>query len=253
VPFRLTLYLSFCTTIQHSIKTYHCSQCGSEDIVKNGADYKGDQKYYCHHCHAYGTLEPQGHSTEEQKEMALRAYQERVSMRGITRIFGIARQTLTQWLKKEASVLPNGVETVAKAQPDDVLELDELWSFVQKKSNRRWVWIALCRRTRQIVAFFVGDRREKSCWELWKRIPKAYKACCPYSDFWHAYQKVFSSERHQSVGKASGKTAHVERWNNTLRQRLARFVRKTLSFSKSDFFHTLVLKLFIHRYNLSVA
>ena len=134
MPFRLTLYLSFCTTIQHSIKTYHCSQCGSEDIVKNGADYKGDQKYYCHHCHACGTLEPQGHSTEEQKEMALRAYQERVSMRGITRIFGIARQTLTQWLKKEASVLPNGVETVAKAQPDDVLELDELWSFVQRRA-----------------------------------------------------------------------------------------------------------------------
>jgi len=50
--------------------------------------------------------------------------------------------------------------------------------------------------------------------------------------------------------KRRGRTAHVERWNNTLRQRLGRFVRKTLSFSKSDTFHELALKLFIHDYNL---
>jgi len=56
---------------------------------------------------------------------------------------------------------------------------------------------------------------------------------------------------HQSVGKETGETAHVERWNNTLRQRLARFVRKTLSFSKSDEYHEFALKLFIHEYNVS--
>lgn len=52
------------------------------------------------------------------------------------------------------------------------------------------------------------------------------------------------------AGKETGETAHVERWNNTLRQRLARFVRKTLAFSKSDHFHLAALKLFIHDYNL---
>jgi superfamily II DNA or RNA helicase len=54
---------------------------------------------------------------------------------------------------------------------------------------------------------------------------------------------------HHSVGKETGETAHVERWNNTLRQRLARFVRKTLSFSKSDEFHEIALRRFIHEYN----
>ena len=53
-------------------------------------------------------------------------------------------------------------------------------------------------------------------------------------------------------GKESGELAHVERWNNTLRQRLARFVRKTLSFSKSDAMHEVCLKLFLHRYNADV-
>jgi insertion element IS1 protein InsB len=74
-----------------------------------------------------------------------------------------------------------------------------------------------------------------------------------FSDFWDAYQEVFGSlaPLHFSVGKETGFTNHVERWNNTLRQRLGRFVRKSLSFSKSDEFHDIALKLFIHHYNSS--
>ena len=34
-----------------------------------------------------------------------------------------------------------------------ILELDELWSFVLKKTNQAWIWIALCRKTRQVVAY----------------------------------------------------------------------------------------------------
>jgi len=37
----------------------------------------------------------------------------------------------------------------------------------------------------------------------------------------------------QQWARETGETVHVERWNNTLRQRLARFVRMMLSFSKS--------------------
>ena len=69
--------------------------------------------------------------------------------------------------------------------------------------------------------------------------------------FWKAYREVIPEERHEAVGKESGETAHIERWNNTLRQRLSRFVRKSLSFSKSDRMHEICLRLFLHRYNLS--
>jgi insertion element IS1 protein InsB len=237
-------------TLIISIKIHNCSECGSSDIVKNGLDKNGKQKFHCHICLAYGTLEPTVPYSESRKEEILRAYQERSSMRGITRAFGVARQTLANWLTEKAARLPDLSETLKPVQSDDVLELDELWSFVLKKADKSWIWIALCRRTRQIVAYFVGDRSEKSCRELWQRIPAAYKQCHTFSDFWDAYQKVFNTGRHCSVGKESGQTAHVERWNNTLRQRLARFVRKTLSFSKSDIFHELVLKLFIHAYNV---
>ena len=77
---------------------------------------------------------------------------------------------------------------------------------------------------------------------------KLQSGCC-YSDFWEAYRAVIPRECHEALGKESGELAHVERWNNTLRQRLARFIRKTLSFSKSEEMHEVCLKLFLHLYN----
>ena len=148
-------------------------------------------------------------------------------------------------------------ETLLPPDPQEpatsVLELDELWSFVLKKVNQRWVWIALCRHTRQVVAYVIGDRSEATCQKLWARIPAAYRQAHCDTDFWQAYQKVIPAEQHTPCGKETGLTAHVERWNNTLRQRLARFVRKTLSFSKSEVMHEICLRLFLHRYNLSLC
>jgi IS1 family transposase len=89
--------------------------------------------------------------------------------------------------------------------------LDELWSFVRCCSNKRWIWIALCRATRQVVAYFVGDRSEASCRHLWERIPASYRAAYCYSDFWAAYQAVIPSDQHTACGKETCETAHVER------------------------------------------
>ena len=146
--------------------------------------------------------------------------------------------------------LPPLRETLDPAEPDDVLELDEAWSFVGRRKNKRWLWLALCRRTRQIVAFVIGDRSEKTCKRLYNKIPEGYRHCHTFSDFWEAYQKVFDTGRHRAVGKETGETAHAERWINTLRQRLARYTRKTLAFSKSDAFHHIVTKRFVVNYNL---
>ncbi|MBN1931930.1 MAG: hypothetical protein JW786_10030, partial [Desulfobacterales bacterium] len=68
-----------------------------------------------------------------------------------------------------------------------------------------------------------------------------------------AYQNVFPKETHRCVGKETGQTAHQERWVNTLRQRVARYVRKTLSFSKRTRWHYRVTKWFIIEYNLSLS
>ncbi len=142
-------------------------------------------------------------------------------------------------------------DTLVEPETNDVLELDEVCSFVKERKNKKWLWFALCRRTRKVVAYIIGDRSERSCRELWEVIPEKYKKLHSYSDFFFFYLKIFPVETHRSVGKESGETNHIERWNNTLRQRLGRYIRKTLSFSKSEFFHYVVTHLFVRKYNLS--
>jgi len=60
-------------------------------------------------------------------------------------------------------------------------------------------------------------------------------------------------ETHRCVGKETGETAHMERWNTTLWQRVGRYVRQTLSFSKADISHYLITQWFIIQYNLNLS
>ncbi len=83
-------------------------------------------------------------------------------------------------------------------------------------------------------------------------MPSSYKASATYSDFYAAYEKVIDTGSHNSIGKQSGQTNHVEHWNNTLKQRIGRFVRKTLSFSKSEDNHFWFTLDFIVNYNISL-
>jgi IS1 family transposase len=99
----------------------------------------------------------------------------------------------------------------------------------------------------------MGDRSEKTCRGLWHAIPAIYHSGSCATDFWDAYQAVIPEKQHTAVGKETGGTAHVERWNNTLRQRLGRCVRTTLSFSQSTLMHAACLDLFVQRSNLERA
>ena len=155
-------------------------------------------------------------------------------------------------VKKKALELLKLVETLLPARSDDVLELDEIWSFVKSKSKQCWTWVGLCRRTRQVVTYVSGNRSKVMCSELKSAIPCTYAHTKSFSDYWEAYDSIFT-ENHTSVGKESGETAHIERWNNTLRQRVGRFIRKTLSFSKKEENHKMILAIFIHKYNLEIA
>ena len=95
-----------------------------------------------------------------------------------------------------------------------------------------------------------GDRSSDTCQELWNSLPRDYrKRAVMYSDFWLAYTEILPSKRHFAVGKETGQTAHVERFNNTLRQRCPNLVRKTLSFSKSTERHEARIRTFIDEYN----
>jgi IS1 family transposase len=188
----------------------------------------------------------------EQKATILRAYRERISLRGLQRVFGVWRSTVLRWLKAWVEALPSVEESLSAAQASDVLELDELVSFVADKFFKRWLWLAMCRRTRQIVAYAIGDRSESTARKLWQAIPEPYRACPMYTDDYNVYPLIVPPHLHRPAPKEAHQTNHQERWNNTLRQWLGRYTRKTLSFSKEDAYHSLVTHWFIVEYNLRI-
>ncbi len=40
-------------------------------------------------------------------------------------------------------------------------EQDQMWSYVGKKKNPRWLWHAIDRRTGQVLAYVFGTRKDK--------------------------------------------------------------------------------------------
>jgi len=129
-----------------------------------------------------------------------------------------------------------------------------MWSFVQQKANKQWIWIAMDATTRQVIAFHVGDRSRDSAKELWAKIPLGYREQATFhTDQYEAYQRVIPAVRHKAITKKARKTNHIERFNSTLRQRVSRLVRETLSFSKKLANHIGAIKYFICHYNLAKA
>ena len=134
------------------------------------------------------------------------------------------------------------------------IQLDEMWSFVGNKENKQWIWLALNPANRQIIAFHVGGRGTHDAQLFYDKIPSIFKENAAFfSDYWQPYVNTFGNHDHFGVGKDSGLTAYIERFNNTMRQMVARLVRKSLSFSKSLDNHIGAIKYFICNYNLKIA
>ena len=134
------------------------------------------------------------------------------------------------------------------------IQCDEMWSFVQNKANKQWLWFALDVDSREIVGAYIGSRDRFGAQGLWDSLPPVYRQCAvAFTDFWRAYDDIFPFNRHRSVGKDSGKTCYIERYNLTVRQRVSRLVRKTLSFSKKLENHVGAVWNFIHHYNANMA
>lgn len=84
--------------VTYTVLCYHCK---SERLVKNGFSPNGKQKYRCLECKRQSRDDPAplGYPPERREEI-LNAYQEHSSLRGLSRTFGVARNTVSGWLKK---------------------------------------------------------------------------------------------------------------------------------------------------------
>ena len=151
-------------------------------------------------------------------------------------------------VKKKAKTLGSFIETLLPVKVGDIVELDEQWSFVGSKKRQYWLWVALCRRTMQVVAYHLGERTIQSFNVFYEKIPPEYAACLSKSDQWQGYKRI-NKRTHKRCQKKEGQTNCIEEFNTILRQRIGRLVRKSCAFSKSTEMHDNVLKVFLHEYN----
>ena len=125
-----------------------------------------------------------------------------------------------------------------------------MWTFVGRKKRKVWLWLAVERHTRRIVAWVLGTRGTTTARRLWQQLPSAYRRATWYfSDEWPAYSQVLPPEAHRPSAKGSGQTSIVEAVNCSLRQKCAVLVRKTCSFSRSLSMHRVRIQLVIDEHN----
>lgn len=230
-----------------------CPRCQLSHIKRNGHTYYGKQNYQCKLCDRQFVIRQETVSPDKQALIKLLLL-ERLSLRGICRVLKVSLAWLINFIERLYLETPEALGFVLPAAAEIELfciEADELWSFVARRENKRWVWLVLERRTRQIIALHIGDRSQESAKALWAKVPLEVKAqALVLTDCWDAYGLAIPVNQHVACEKQSGQVSLIERFNGTLRQRVSRLVRKSLSFSKSDWFHEEAIKYFIAHYNL---
>lgn len=127
-------------------------------------------------------------------------------------------------------------------------EIDEMWSYVDKKSNPRWLWHAIDHKTGLVLAYVFGQRKDEVFLEL-KELLQPFGISRFYTDDWGAYSRHLEKQKH-IVGKQN--TQRIESKHINLRTRIKRLARKTICFSKTVRMHDIVIGIFINRYEFGV-
>lgn len=123
-----------------------CKKCGFYGCVKAGF-IKGKQRYKCTGCLCrFLPGSPKRHSTIK-RWCLLRLYTEGMCIRGIGRYLRVSHTTVIRWIRQMAEKLRPPTPTHARH-----IEIDELYLYVGSKKRKRWLWLAICRDTKRILA-----------------------------------------------------------------------------------------------------
>jgi insertion element IS1 protein InsB len=236
-----------------------CPRSGLSHTKRNGHTHYRKQNYRCLECGRQFVSDSQRVS-DDTRTLVRRLLRERLSLRGICRVTGLSLTWLLQFIATLYERLPDDLCVAPDSPRREVhllrleAEVDEVWSFVRRRAGKRWLWLAFDKESRQVIAFFVGDRSRESARRLWQRLPAAYRERATFqSADGDAYKGVLPTARHVVCGKESGLTSGVERFNCTLRQRCSRLVRTSLSCSRKLENHIGAIKYFICHYNREVV
>src|SRR4029079_8244371 len=142
------------------------------------------------------------------------------SMNRTAKLLGVSTPSVMTWIEQFAAVYAQKPEPEGRAL---VIELDEMWHFLKKKTDKLWVWKARDRATGRVVDWECGGRDAATLSRLLERVerwnPRLY---C--TDDWAAYAELIPQGR-LHVGK--DQTHGIERDHSRQRHWLAPAPRRT--------------------------
>ena len=139
---------------------HFCAACGSENIRRNDSA-GGHAKYQCKGCGHQARFRPAAVAKAAQYAQVDELLGERNSQRSIAHVTGVSRVTIASRIKKAQAAsppLPRLRPKKAHKKEWEALELDEMWTFVDRKKRRIWLWLAVERASQRIVAWVLGRR-----------------------------------------------------------------------------------------------
>lgn len=108
-----------------------CPRCKSSKHVKDGI-VQNRQRYRCKDCgFRYTVAKKSDVKTVEERRLALEMYLEGLGFRSIGRILRISHVTVYNWIKKWGEE----VELPVRDEPVEIVELDEMHSYVGEKKT----------------------------------------------------------------------------------------------------------------------
>ncbi len=100
---------------------------------------------------------------------------ERISLRGIARDTQVSWSWLQDHVNQKLARTFRQIKVSRKPPRKLTIECDEMWSFVDSKKNKVYIWLASDCNSRKISGCYIGDKTRKSVRKLWTYLPEIYQ------------------------------------------------------------------------------
>lgn len=223
-----------------------CKYCKAA-CVKRGVRL-GIQKYSCKSCKKYQQKEYQRKPLSFSDKLQIKVLlADRVSFRGVGRFLNCSASTVQHHVLK----MPLIVKAPWRGEFNQEYEIDKMCSYVSRNNveSRVWITYAINRKTKDIIAVAVGRRNNETISKVTNAVLNLHPKMV-YTDKYIGYKSLIPPGIHCTK---RSKTNCIERMNLTIRNRISRLSRKTLSFPKSRKMTEATILLFFDQIGWSFA
>lgn len=124
---------------------HHCKYCYDERLVKNGF-VRGKQRYRCQSCFKNQVIgDKRGKYSNSIKHQALAMYLNSNGIRSIGRVLNVPHQLVAKWIALAGKLVEQEILNLHITPRNiSILEMDELFTYVQKNSGKyEYGWLLI--------------------------------------------------------------------------------------------------------------